>query len=150
MHLKRNDIGRLCRGVYTIYTGQRIPIAAAGLSFFLTLTIYPLLICLQTMLGSRFPTTEELRGVLGILLPEDTVSTILEYLRYVAVNRSETMLAMALTLVATSSAAAFRILNRVIGDMRGVRRVPGLASFAISRIGRAVMFSFALVFTVLL
>lgn len=132
LRVRRNDLKRLLRGVYDIYAGNRIPVAAAGLAFFLTLAFYPLLICLQTMLGSRFPTSEELRGILNVLLPADTVSTILDYLRYTAANRSDTMLAMALTLLATSSAAAFRVVDRVMGDMRGIRRYPGAAALVFS------------------
>ena len=123
---------RLLTGVYAIYVGHRIPIAAAGLGFFLTLSFFPLLICLQTMLGSAFPTSEELRGFLSVLLPADTVSAIQEYLRYVASNRSDTMLAMALSVVASSSAAAFRVVNRVMGEMRGVRRIRGVFSLVFS------------------
>ena len=88
MRLHTERFRRLFAGVYGIYTGSRIPIAAAGLAFFLTLTFFPLLICLQTMLGSLFPTAEELRGFLSVLLPPDTVSTIIDYLRYAAENRS--------------------------------------------------------------
>lgn len=123
---------RLCADIWTIYIGCRIPVAAAGLAFFLTLTFYPLLICLQAMLGSLFPGSEQLRGLLSVLLPADTVSTILDYLRYAAANRSETMLAMALTVVASSSAAAFRVVDRVLGEMRGGRRFRGAAALVFS------------------
>ena len=130
--IRRNKFKQLLLGVFSIYSGSRLPIAAAGLAFFLTLTFYPLLICLQTMLGSMVPTAEELRGFLSILLPADTVSTILDYLRYVADNRSDTMLAMAITVMASSSAAAFRVLDRVMGEMRGGRRFPGAFSLIFS------------------
>ncbi len=126
------EIKRFCLGVYRLNRTHRLPIAAAGLAFFLTLTFFPLLICLQTMLGSMFPSSEELREFLTILLPEDTVAAIQDYLRYIAANRSERMLAMALTLVATSSAAAFRILDRVMGGMRGGRRLPGAFTLVFS------------------
>ncbi len=132
MILRLAKMKRLLAGVYAIYVGHRIPIAAAGLGFFLTLSFFPLLICLQTMLGSAFPTSEELRGFLSVLLPADTVSAIQEYLRYVASNRSDTMLAMALSVVASSSAAAFRVVNRVMGEMRGVRRIRGVFSLVFS------------------
>lgn len=132
MRLRGAHFKRLCLGVYEIYVVHRIPIAAAGLAFFLTLAFFPLLICLQTMLGSMFPSSAELRGFLGVLLPPDTVSVILDYLRYIAVNRSDAMLAMALTVLASSSAAAFRILDRVMGEMRGGRRFPGAAALVFS------------------
>lgn len=115
-----------------LYTAHRIPVAAAGLSYFLTMAFFPLLICLQSMLGSLFPATEELRGFLGMLLPQTTVAAILDYLRYIAANRSDTMVVMALTVVATSAAAAFRTVSRVIGDMRGRRRYSGAFALVFS------------------
>ena len=130
--MRRERFRKLLAGVYGIYTGSRLPIAAAGLAFFLTLTFFPLLICLQTMLGSLFPAAEELRGFLSMLLPSDTVSTIIDDLRYAAENRSDTMLVMALTVVASSSAAAFRVMDRVMGGMRGGRRFRGLAALVYS------------------
>ena len=96
------------------------------------MTFFPLLICLQSMLGSLFPATEELRGVLGVLLPQTTVAAILDYLRYIAANQSNTMVVMALTVVATSAAAAFRTIHRVIGEMRGRRRYSGAFALAFS------------------
>ena len=135
-------IKRLVGGVLAIYYEQRLAIAAAGLCYFLTLSFFPLLICLQCMLGSMFPPTEELRGILSVLFPRSAVSTILDYLRYVAANRSDTMLFMALTVAASSSAAAFRILDRVMGAMRGGRRFHGPAALVFS-------FCFSLVFLVM-
>ena len=130
--MNTKKLRRLVGGVCGIYTEQRLAIASAGLCYFLTLSFFPLLICLQSMLGSMFPPTEELRGMLSVFFPENTVTAIREYLRYVAANRSDTMLVMALTAVASSSAAAFRVLDRVMGEMRGGRRFPGLAALVFS------------------
>ena len=118
--------------VLRLYIAQRIPIAAAGLTYFLTLTFFPLLICLQAMLGSLFPAAEELREVLEMLLPKAAVSVVVDYLRYVSANQSGAMSVMALTMVASASSAAFRTVSRVIGDMRGYRRYSGLAAVVFS------------------
>lgn len=118
--------------VWDLYASQRIPIAAAGLTYFLTLTFFPLLICLQAMLGSLFPAAEELREGLELLLPKAAVITIVDYLRYVSANQSNALAVMALTMVASASSAAFRTVSRVIGDMRGRRRWGGLAALVFS------------------
>ncbi len=123
---------RIFRAVGELYVAQRIPVAAAGLTYFLTLTFFPLLICLQAMLGSLFPTAEELRDVLALMLPKAAVISIIEYLRYVAANQSNALAVMALTMVASASSAAFRTVSRCIGDMRGRRRFNGLAALAFS------------------
>ena len=132
MRVRRGRFRRICAGVFELYTDCRIHVAAAGLAFFLTLTFFPLLICLQSMLGSMFPTGEALRGMLTMLFPADTVATIQDYLRYAADNRSDTMLAMALAVVASSSAAAFRVMDRVMGQMRGGRRFRGATALVFS------------------
>ncbi len=115
-----------------IFDRERIPQASAALSYFLTLTFFPLLICLYTMLGSLFPAAEDVRSLLGALLPEKTVETIIDYLRYVSENLSTPMLVMALTVLLTSSSAAFRTIDRVIGTMRGRKRFTGVSAFVFS------------------
>ena len=132
---------RLVGSVLKLYTEHRLSIASAGLCYFLTLSFFPLLICLQFMLGSMVPATEELRSFLSVVFPENTVSTILDYLRYVADNRSETMLFLALTVVVSSSAAAFRVMDRVMGAMRGGSRFYGAGALVFS-------FCFSLLFLV--
>ena len=130
---------RFVCGVLEIYTAQRVPVAAAGLAFFLTLTFFPLLICLQSMLGSLFPATGELRALLSLALPRDSVDALVDYLGYVTENESGTMLFMALTVFASSSAAAYRTVDRCMGAMRGARRFGGLSTLVFS-------FCFSLVF----
>ncbi len=132
MRIQPVQFKKLLRSVYRLYCRHRIPVAAAGLAFFLTLAFFPMLICLQTMLGSMFPPTEELRAFLSVLLPQDTVSTILDYLRYVKTNSGESMLIMALAVVASSSAAAFRTVEWVMGEMRGGRRFSGVFTLVFS------------------
>ena len=130
--VKKEKLAQVCRGVAEIYITQRIPQAAAALSYFLTLTFFPMLICLYTMLGSLFPATEEVRGILGAFLPAKTVETILEYLRYVSENLNTPMLVMALTVLLTSSSAAFRAIDREIAEMRGGGRFTGLFALIFS------------------
>ena len=137
--MNRNKLLRIARNMYRIYSRRRIATAAAALSYFLTLSLFPLLICLYFMLGHLFPADRELLRFLDGLLPAETIRTILEYLRYVSSHRSSAMLVMALSVLATSSSAAFRTVNRVMGEMRGVGRFPGFLSLPAS-------FLFSLVF----
>ena len=37
-----------------LYTGKHITRSSAALSYYLTMTIFPLIICLYTMLGNRY------------------------------------------------------------------------------------------------
>ena len=130
--MRLENLKSFCRAVGRLYTAHRLPIAAAGLTYFLTLSFFPLLICLQIMLSTLFPATEELREMLTLLLPQASVSTVMEYLRYVTANQSNAMAVVALTVLATSSSAAFRTISRVIGDMYRRRRYSGFAALVFS------------------
>ena len=126
-------------GTVRIYLERRVSRAAAALSYFLMLTLFPMLVCLYEMLGGMFPTTIAVEQFLSTLLPEDTVDTILAYLDYVTDNKSHSMLMVAIVTMATSSAAAFRIIDHIMGEIRGQRRFVGPFAVIFS-------FGFSLVF----
>ena len=105
-----------------IYIKNHIPRAAAGLSYSLTMAVFPLLICLYTLIGSLFPAMGNIREFLDMMLPYETVDTIMDYLGYVSNNLSKTMFVAALLVMLTSSSAAFRLIDNVTGEMRGRRR----------------------------
>lgn len=124
-----------------LYTRLRIPMAAAALSYCMTMTFFPLLICLYTMLGGAFPASGEILHFLAGLLPESTIQGIMDYLHYVSDNLSTTMSVVAVTVMVTSSAAAFRTIDRVMGEMHGARRYSGVFALVFS-------FCFSLIFLV--
>ena len=113
--------------------------ASAALAYFLMLTVFPLLICLYSMLGNLFPTAEELGSLLSGFLPGATVDIIMEFLGYVSANSSLRMVGVALVAMATSSAAGFRIIDKLLFELREDKGGKGRISFAFS-------FLFSLVF----
>lgn len=138
--MKKEKAARLAENLIAVY--KRVPLSrsAAGLSYFLMLTIFPLLICLYTMLGSLFPTDEDIMRFLTGIIPTDSIGLLIDdYLSYVSMNNSRAMLTAAIAAMATSSAAAFRTIHHVMGEMRGVRRFDGVFSFLFS-------FVFSLIF----
>lgn len=130
MHLNRaKTIGR---AMFGIFMENNIPRAAAGLCYFLTLSIFPALICLYHMLGNLAPPTGQIMAFLDGLLPESTADTILEFLRYVSANRSDAMLFGALVVLATCASAAFRCVDNVTEEMRGESRYSGFLEIVFS------------------
>ena len=103
------------------------------------LTIFPLLICLYAVLGSLFPSAEELSELLGAFLPSGTMETLTDFLEYVSLNSSGRMLSLAVAAMATSSAAGYRIIDKLMFELRGVRRRERFWAFVFS-------FLFSLVF----
>lgn len=130
--MRWNKVKRIGRMMFGIFMDNNIPRAAASLSYFLTLSIFPTLICLYHMLGNLAPPTEEIKEFLDGLLPESTADTIQSFLRYVSANRSTAMLFAALIVLATCASAAFRCVDNVTVEMRGVSRFSGLLAFVFS------------------
>lgn len=133
----RGEYGRLsdCMNVRRIifviavsirtYIDKNVSRAASSLSYFLMLSVFPTFVCLYEMLGSMFPTPDTIRAFATGLLPAETLDTIVEYLGYITLNRSRTMLMMAIVAMATTSAAAYRTLDNIMGEIRGSKRFNG-------------------------
>lgn len=123
--MRREQLKQICTRLVEIYLQNHIPRAAAAFSYFLTLSLFPMLICLYVMLGNLFPAMEQVRNLFVGLLPEEATEIILDYLRYVSENVSDSMLVVALVGMLTTSSAAFRTIDNVMGEMRRKQRRSG-------------------------
>lgn len=123
----------------SIFVKKRVPRSAAEFSFFLTLSIFPLLICLTAMLSSLNINEQSLLMLLQGVLPEDVISVLSEYIRYVTENYSDGMLIAGLTVMITSSAGAVRSMINIMADIQGEVRYKGIS-------GLFVNFVFSIVF----
>ncbi|MBE7017003.1 MAG: YihY family inner membrane protein [Ruminococcaceae bacterium] len=139
----------LAENVIRLYFINHISRASAALSYFFMLSLFPLLICLNSMLGSLFPTAEEFEGILRGMLPVETVNTLMDYLAYVSSNSSHRMVTVALVALATSSAAGFRIVDKVMNEIRRVKKVKKQFAFFMSFVYSLVFLS-AIYFAALL
>lgn len=139
----------VCRRAVRLYVEYRLPRSAAGLSYFLTLAFFPMLICLYIMLGRAFPTAYQIREFLTGVLPQETVVTITEYLSYVSGNISAPMLAAAILVMAMASSAAFRLIAGAMESLRGEKRMNGLFELIFSFVF-SLIFLAAVYFAVLL
>lgn len=100
------------------YLKYHVSRASAGLSYFLMLTVFPLLICLYNMLGSLFPSAEAVGEMLRGLLPDTAVETLQEFIGYVSVNTNPRLLPVAVVAMLTGSAAGFRIIDSLMHELR--------------------------------
>lgn len=125
-------IADFTRHLLELYYTKRIPRCAAALSYFMTLSVFPSLICLYALLGNMFPDVQQITGFLGGIFPESVVESFLDYIQYVSNHNSTALLTAGLILMGTTSAAVFRLLHSVIGDIQGESRFKGLFSVVIS------------------
>ena len=138
----------LLRRWAALYTDKRLTRASAALSFFLTSTLFPLLIILYTLLGSSPERIERIMAFARQLMAAETADTIGEFLTYVARNNSRSMMMAALILLLTSASAAMRTLQATIGELQGEPRFRGLTDFLFSLIF-SLLFTAALYFAIL-
>ena len=109
-----------------IYLGKKIPRSAAALSYYLTMSVFPLVICLYTMLGSSYGKMLQVLDFLDQFLTPETTRYIKSFLTYVALNRNPAMFLAGLLLLLTSASAAARTMHLTIGEMQGKRRYHGM------------------------
>lgn len=115
-----------------MYNENRLPMAAAALSYHLTMTFFPMVIVLYSMLGNNYVKAMRVLAFAEHLLAAETVSVIRDFLTYVATDRSPAMVAAGVTVLISSASAAVRVLQSTIGGMQGGERYRGIWGFLIS------------------
>jgi membrane protein len=132
-----------------IYTGKRVTRGAAALAYYLTMTIFPVLICLYYMLGTKYDEAMDALNIVQNLLSSGTYQTIEDFLSYVSDNNSRAMFIAAVVVLIGSASASFRSFQTTVGDMQGQIRFRGfwgyMFSFAFSVGFLAVMYGAILV-----
>lgn len=119
-----------------IYFEKRVSRSAAELAYFLILSFFPLLICLNYFVGKLNLDPDTLIQALVPVFPRESLSILTDYLAYISLNQSTPMLVGGLGMAVYSASAAFRALMNVMEDIynrksyRGVRQI--LASVVFS------------------
>jgi len=122
------------------YQTRHLSRSAAEFAYFLTLSIFPLLICAVAILASFEMSVE---GLFDDLWAEDVVTAVLDYLSHVEAVPSSRILLVSLTVILTSSSASFRAVAKGMEDFQGRSRYQGLWGLVIS-----FLFSLLLLFTI--
>ena len=74
--------------------------AAAALSYFLILTLFPLLMCVNYFIGLFHLSLEQLLSGLDQVLPDQALAVMQDYLAYASLNQSPAIVAAALVAIA--------------------------------------------------
>ena len=126
--------------MFQTYQHRRVSRSAAEFAYFFTLSVFPLLICGVAILAS-FELT-----VTGLFQDEwaaEIMTVALDYISHVEAVPSVEILLIAVTVIVTSSSAAFRAVAKSMEDIQGQARYQGLVGFMMS-----VSFSLVLLFTI--
>lgn len=127
-----DKIVRFVKNFIRIYTDTQVTIASAALSYYFTMTFFPLIICLYTMLGNSYDQAMRIVQFLKSFASEEAIDLISDFLVYVASNNSPAMMVAGLAVLVTSASAASRSIQTTIGRMQGGVKFKAFMYFAVS------------------
>ena len=111
-----NPLVAFLRESIFLYFDCRGPQMAACLAYFVVLTVFPILICVTSILGQLHIDIVSLSANLENILPAAALNVIRGYLSYVNMHRSLGFFLAGLVACWFSAGAAFRTITRVIID----------------------------------
>lgn len=136
---------RFAADVAGIYFTKQVGRSAAQLAYFLTLTFFPVLICVSAFVSKLNLNMTSLLEELQHLLPEGVFIIFRDYLGYLDSNLSTPMLIAGVSLAVFSASAAIRGLMSIMQEIYGRSNFTGLRQIVAS-----VIFSVLLLVTIYL
>lgn len=106
-----------------LYMSIGAPRSAAALSYFLILTLFPLLVCVNYFIGLFHLDLENLLRSLDQLLPAGALAVMEDYLGYVAGSQSDALLLASLITILISASAGLRTLLATLDSLHGTKNV---------------------------
>ena len=128
-----------------LYFSKRVARSAAELAYFLILSIFPVLICLNGFIGLLHVDIRAVLAELEGLIPGETMGIILDYVAYISANQSTALFVAGVTMTLFSASAAFRSLMDIMDDIYERKSYTGLRQIVAS-----VIFSVLLLVTIYL
>jgi len=132
-------IGFVAQIVQT-YQRRRVSRSAAEFAYFLTLSIFPLLICAIAILASF---EISVTGLLDDIWAADVLDAVFDYVEHVGHVPSGFIISISVVVIVTSGSAAFRAVAKSMVDIQGCPRYAGIWGFLFS-----LAFSLVLLFTI--
>ena len=108
------------------------PRAAAALSYFLILTLFPLLVCVNYFIGLFHLDLENLLLSLDQFLPADVLAVMTDYLGYVSGKQSPALLLASLVTILISASAGLRTLLAAMDGLHGVKNTHAVRRVVLS------------------
>lgn len=137
---------RFIRELVSLYFGKNVPRASAELAYFLILSFFPIIICINAFIGVLKVDVNSILRALEPILPPSFLGVVSEYLRYITVNESPALLAAGLAMTMFSASAAMRSLMNVMDEIYEKRSF----NSGLWQIVASVIFSLLLLVTIYL
>lgn len=112
-------LARVLRRTGLSYLQRQIPRSSAAMAYYLTMSLFPLIICLYALLGRSYQQMTRILELADHVLQPSTTQYLKSFLLYVANNPSKTMVVAAILLLLSSASAAVRVLRQGLWEIRG-------------------------------
>lgn len=100
-----------------LYFSKRIARSAAALAYFLILTFFPVLICINAFIGLLHLDVNMVMLAAEPFLPVESLGVLGDYLRYINENQSTGLLIAGLGVTILSASSAFRTLMSTMDEL---------------------------------
>ncbi len=132
-----------------IFFGYKVMRAAAAMSYYLTLSFFPFLICLNWLIATIGIDVGTIVNMTSGFIPQPAMESLNQYLEYILTEQSPILLITGITFLVTSASAAFRTLVSIMEEIHGRQRFNGIIKYLLSFAG-STLFLFAIYFFMLL
>lgn len=136
---------RFVREVVDLYFTAHVSRSAAELAYFLILTFFPIVICINAFVGSLHLDIQTVLDLLNGIVPPAVADILGDYLSYISGNQSTGLFIAGIMMTLFSASAAVRALMNIMDDIYGKVRWPGLLTPIVS-----VIFALLLLVTIYL
>ena len=117
---------RLILDVVGVYFDKKVGRAAAELAYFLILSFFPVIICLNAIVGTLNLDVVSLLERASIIIPEAAIAVLVEYVRYITENQSTALLIGGVIMTLFSASAAIRALMNIMDEIYGRKSYSGI------------------------
>lgn len=108
---------RFVLDIVDLYFTKQVSRSAAELAYFLILSFFPALICINAVIGTLHLDVVSLLQKAAIIIPDAALNVLTEYVRYITTNQSHALLAAGVFMTLFSASAAIRALMNAMDDI---------------------------------
>ena len=127
-----NSKVKFVREMAEIYFSKNVGRSAAELAYFLILTLFPILICINAFVGVLNVNVESVLAVLESFLPPSLLGVVAEYLNYITINESPALLVAGIFMTLLFASGAMRSLMNIMDDIYGRKGYGGVWQIVVS------------------
>lgn len=119
-----------------LYFSKHVSRSSAELAYFLILSFFPILICINAFIGLLHLDINALMDSAAPFIPQESLEVVGEYVKYITDNQTHALLTGGIIMTLFSASAAFRALINIMDDIYERRSYKGvgqlIASFLFS------------------